>query len=159
MVESFVDYCAHVKTHFFEEKNATVDVFGDTAVVNYRFSVRFEVDAAVTDEDGQEILVFVREGGKWKVVWRTQVSLPTMSDPGLEYRHGAPHCCQIPSFWVRRPPCAFCWMARQRCSAKSEDPAPHFWSLKVSKALCCRRDTGSAGYVTSSTAGATETHT
>ena len=77
LVESFVDYCANIKTHFFEEKNPVVDLFGDAAVVNYRFSVRFEIDGAVTDEDGQEILVFVREGGSWKVIWRTQVFLPT----------------------------------------------------------------------------------
>jgi len=84
MVESFVDYCAHVKTHFFEEKNPAIDLFGDTAVVNYRFSVRFEADGTVTDEDGQEILVFVRENGSWKVIWRTQVFLPTSHDPGVE---------------------------------------------------------------------------
>ena len=76
MVESFVDYSTHVKTHFFEEKNPAIDVFGDTAIVNYRFSVRYEIDGRVADEDGQEILVFARANGSWHAVWRTQVPLP-----------------------------------------------------------------------------------
>jgi uncharacterized protein (TIGR02246 family) len=72
IVQSYADYCANVKTHAFEEREHTVDVFGDTAVVRYRFFVRYEAQGAVHDEVGQEVLVFVRRDDRWRVVWRTQ---------------------------------------------------------------------------------------
>jgi ketosteroid isomerase-like protein len=77
MVESFVDYCARARTHSFEEKDPAIHIFGDTTVVNYRFAIRFETDGRVIDEEGQEILVFVRENGSWQVIWRTQIFLPS----------------------------------------------------------------------------------
>jgi uncharacterized protein (TIGR02246 family) len=72
IVQSYVDYCASVKTHVFAEQTHSVEVFGDTAVVQYRFSVRYELGGQVHDEVGQEILVFVPRAGEWRAVWRTQ---------------------------------------------------------------------------------------
>jgi ketosteroid isomerase-like protein len=74
IVESYVEYCEHVKTHAFEELQHSVDVFGDTAIVQYRFSVRYEHQGEIHEEQGQEMLVFVRRE-RWCVIWRTQVPL------------------------------------------------------------------------------------
>jgi len=76
MVESYLDYCRQAKTHAFEELDHAIDVFGDTAVVTYRFRVRYELDETVHDEVGQEVLVLIHEDDRWQVVWRTQVPLP-----------------------------------------------------------------------------------
>lgn len=75
IVDSYVEYTQRAKTHAFEEQEHTVDVFGDTAIVNYGFSVRYEVAGEVKDDEGQEVLVFVRREGAWGVVWRTQAPL------------------------------------------------------------------------------------
>jgi ketosteroid isomerase-like protein len=75
IVQSYIDYCRSEKTHAFEELDHAVDIFGDSAVVSYRFSVRYEAQGIVRDEFGQEILVFMRRHGQWGVVWRSQVQL------------------------------------------------------------------------------------
>lgn len=75
IVESYVQYVERAKTHAFVEHEHAIDVFGDTAVVNYRFSVRYETDDGVQDDVGQELLVFVRRAGAWGVVWRTQAPI------------------------------------------------------------------------------------
>lgn len=73
MVESYVSYCANVVTHDFEETDHSVDVFGDTAVVEYGFRVSYEANSETKTEEGRELLVFAREGDTWKVVWRMQL--------------------------------------------------------------------------------------
>jgi ketosteroid isomerase-like protein len=73
IVASYVSYNMHAKTHSFEEMEHQVDLFGDTAVITYRFQVRYEViaDGAQHDETAQEILV-LRRTDRWRVLWRTQ---------------------------------------------------------------------------------------
>jgi uncharacterized protein (TIGR02246 family) len=73
MIQTFVDYCHQVKTHTFEELDRVVDVFGNSAVATYRFFVRYEIEGAVHEEFGQEIVVFARREGRWGAVWRTQI--------------------------------------------------------------------------------------
>jgi uncharacterized protein (TIGR02246 family) len=75
IVRSYVEYCQGERTLAFNELDHEVDMFGDTAVVSYRFLVRYEAEGKVHDECGQEILVFMRRQGRWGVVWRTQVAL------------------------------------------------------------------------------------
>jgi hypothetical protein len=74
MVQSLVDYCAQVKTHLFQEGEPAIDRIADTAVVAYPFVVQYELAGRVFDERGREILVLVRDAGRWQVMWRTQVS-------------------------------------------------------------------------------------
>jgi uncharacterized protein (TIGR02246 family) len=75
IVRSYEDYVHHARTHSFEELEHSVDVFGDTAVVTYRFAVRYTLnaEAAERDETGQEVLVLRRDPFGWKLIWRTQV--------------------------------------------------------------------------------------
>src|ERR1700682_2586712 len=75
IVRSYEDYVHHARTHSFEELEHSVDVFGDTAVVTYRFAVRYTLngEAAERDETGQEVLVLRLDQSGWKLIWRTQV--------------------------------------------------------------------------------------
>jgi uncharacterized protein (TIGR02246 family) len=73
MVQSYVDYCREVTTHGFEVVDHAVRVFGDTAVASYRFRVRYEHGGREHDETGAELMVFRREAGRWKSVWRMQL--------------------------------------------------------------------------------------
>lgn len=74
MVQSFVDYVDHVDTHEFTEHDPHVDVFGDVAVVTYAFTITFTPKGGETmNEEGREVVVFQRAGGRWQAVWRTQI--------------------------------------------------------------------------------------
>src|SRR5262245_9249371 len=75
LVQSFVDYCATVRTHRFEEKEHSVEFVGDVAVAIYNFDVRYEYDGKTYDEQGQEMLVFAKRSQAWLAIWRTQVTL------------------------------------------------------------------------------------
>lgn len=75
IVQSYVDYCQHVVTHAFEELEHSVEVFGETAAASYLFAVRYEMGGVVHSERGQEILLFQRRDGNWRVFWRTQIFL------------------------------------------------------------------------------------
>jgi ketosteroid isomerase-like protein len=75
MVQSYVEYVRAVRTHMFEEHEHFVDVNGETAVATYHFTVRYELDGRTFDDSGQEILVFARRDGRWRGIWRTQVTL------------------------------------------------------------------------------------
>ena len=74
IVRSYEEYVHHARTHSFEELEHSIDVFGDVAVVAYRFAVRYTLNAeeGERDETGQEMLVLRRGPSGWKVIWRTQ---------------------------------------------------------------------------------------
>jgi uncharacterized protein (TIGR02246 family) len=76
IVRSYQDYVHHARTHSFEELEHAIDVFGDTAVVTYRFAIRYTLNAedSERDETGQEVLVFRKDASQWKVLWRTQMA-------------------------------------------------------------------------------------
>jgi len=75
VVRSYEEYVHHARTHSFEELEHSIDVFGDLAVVAYRFAVRYTLNGedGEHDETGQEVLVMRRGAGGWKVLWRTQM--------------------------------------------------------------------------------------
>jgi uncharacterized protein (TIGR02246 family) len=75
IVRSYADYVHHARTHSFEELEHSVDVFGDLAVVTYRFAIRYTLNGedAEHDETGQEVLVLRRGPSGWKAIWRTQM--------------------------------------------------------------------------------------
>ena len=74
IVRSYEEYVHHARTHAFEELEHFIDVFGDTAVATYRFTVRYTLNGEEEerDETGQETLVLRHGPGGWKVIWRTQ---------------------------------------------------------------------------------------
>jgi len=76
IARSYEDYVHHARTQAFEELEHSVDVFGDTAVVTYRFSIRYSLttEEGEREEMGQEVLVLRRIPSGWKVFWRTQTS-------------------------------------------------------------------------------------
>jgi uncharacterized protein (TIGR02246 family) len=76
IVKSYEDYLHHARTHAFEELEHSVDVFGDAAMVMYRFAVRYTLasESEERDEKGREILSLRRAETGWKVLWRTQLA-------------------------------------------------------------------------------------
>ena len=76
IVGSFRDFLDMAKLHGFELLDPTVAVFGATACAVVPFKVRYELQGQVYDEKGEDILVLLQNAGEWRIVWRTQASLP-----------------------------------------------------------------------------------
>ncbi|MHC4816820.1 MAG: nuclear transport factor 2 family protein, partial [Planctomycetota bacterium] len=62
-----------VSTDAFEVQDHAVRVFGDTAVASYRFGVQYEHAGRQHDETGGELMVFARQEGGWRAVWRMRL--------------------------------------------------------------------------------------
>jgi hypothetical protein len=79
MVASFEAFAQRAKVHAFEEREHAVTVLppdaGGAAMVTYRFSIRYEMDGATLDEQGQEVLLLTPTTQGWQVSWRTQIPL------------------------------------------------------------------------------------
>jgi len=73
-VSSYLEFAASATVHDYEESEHTVDIWGETAVATYRFRIDYELGGGRYEEVGRDLLVFVKEAGKWQVVWRTLTS-------------------------------------------------------------------------------------
>lgn len=73
VVQSYEDYCRQATTHGFDVTDRAIHVFGGTAVVSYRFRVRYEHGGEEHDETGGELMVFARQEEGWRAVWRMQL--------------------------------------------------------------------------------------
>ena len=75
VVQSYAAYNQHARTESFEEMEHQVALFGDTAVVAYRFRVCYQLLAGgeTHDETATEILV-LRKTDRWRALFRTQTA-------------------------------------------------------------------------------------
>lgn len=73
VVASYAAYNMHARTDSFEEMEHQIELFGDVAVVVYRFRIRYEIIASGEqhDETAQETLV-LRKTDRYRVLFRTQ---------------------------------------------------------------------------------------
>jgi uncharacterized protein (TIGR02246 family) len=73
IVATYASYNTHNRTQSFEEYEHEVALFGDTAVVTYRFEIRYEAVADGTQHEdvAQEVLV-LRKTDRWRALFRTQ---------------------------------------------------------------------------------------
>jgi hypothetical protein len=76
-IESYREFALAARVLHFEELHPTVEVFGETAIATYDFAITYEADGTYTTERGREIFVLAREEGRWRAVWRTQLSPPS----------------------------------------------------------------------------------
>lgn len=71
--EGYEDFARMARVQSYSEADATVDVQGSTAVVNYRYEMTYEMDGATYQDSGHDLYVFVHEDGRWQALWRTLV--------------------------------------------------------------------------------------
>ena len=72
------DHCADTFRQFMETASLNqvevsepnVHVWDNTAIGHYEFSIQYELDGEVHEEQGTDILVFVKRDEGWKIVWR-----------------------------------------------------------------------------------------
>ena len=71
VVDSYVEYTSMAKTLAFGIGNASVDVFGDTALVNSTFVVKYELQGKTYDGGGREIWALKKTNDRWYGIWRS----------------------------------------------------------------------------------------
>jgi len=69
----YEDACSRMAVHKLDGSDERIDVWGNTAVVTYRYDCVWDFQGKTLTDDGHEILVFVREGPDWKIMWRTLI--------------------------------------------------------------------------------------
>ncbi len=70
-IKTYEDFIAHATIREYRESEATVDLFGDTAVAIYQFHMLYEMTGETFRESGRDLFVFARTGNTWLAVWRT----------------------------------------------------------------------------------------
>ncbi len=75
VVNSYVEYTKMAKTKVFGISNASVDIFGDTAVVNATFVVTYELDGKTFQGAGREIWTLKHSNNRWYGIWRSLADL------------------------------------------------------------------------------------
>lgn len=73
---SYSEFVRMAKIEELRTEEPVVQVFGDTAVAAYRFTLRYEMGGEARDDAGTDLMVFVRRPEGWQVVWRTIYDLP-----------------------------------------------------------------------------------
>lgn len=81
LVGSFRDFMQQATVHSFAATEPEVEVWGDTAVATFRFDIDYEIGGERSRDTGGEAMVFLREEGRWRAVWRTQIADPSETPP------------------------------------------------------------------------------
>lgn len=72
-IQSYRDFINHATIEDFQTAEASVELHDQTAVAAYSFEITYKMDDEISQEQGREILVFVREAGRWQLLWRTVI--------------------------------------------------------------------------------------
>lgn len=54
--------------HAWRETDPKIQIYGNTAIATYYYEITFDLDGKRYEEGGRDLLVLVRENGKWLVV-------------------------------------------------------------------------------------------
>jgi len=71
-IDSYVAFASAATILSFEGSEPSVDLFDDMATGKYSWHISYVMDGAECDQKGDEVFMFVREGGKWLAAWRAQ---------------------------------------------------------------------------------------
>ena len=71
LVRSYVEFAAAAVIDEYAESEHSVDVFGDTAIVGYRWTMAWRAGGEAYRDRGRDLFVLARRNGGWQVVWRT----------------------------------------------------------------------------------------
>ena len=63
----------------YKELSMKIDVFGNTAIVYYRYETKWEMEGKTFSETGNDVMVLSRNEGKWLLIWRTLIPLARSS--------------------------------------------------------------------------------
>jgi ketosteroid isomerase-like protein len=76
-VASFQNFVGFARILGFEESEFRFEIWGDTALASYRFTIDYSVEGEALSDTGYDVYLFVQEEGRWRAVWRTLLPLQT----------------------------------------------------------------------------------
>ena len=74
-LKSVRDFCSIGTFLDYKQTSMTIDIFGDVAIVYYRYETKWEMDGKTFDEEGNDVKVLGRYEGKWLLIWRTLIPI------------------------------------------------------------------------------------
>ncbi|MFN2528848.1 MAG: nuclear transport factor 2 family protein [Candidatus Baltobacteraceae bacterium] len=75
-IDSYVRFANEASVISFETTELVIDVFDDMATAKCAWQLRYEMGGSQYDQKGDEVFMFVHEGGKWLAAWRAQSAMP-----------------------------------------------------------------------------------
>jgi hypothetical protein len=69
-IASYRDFMSQAQVDAYHEDPPTIDIWNDTAVAAYRWTMHWSMGGQSHDESGHDIFAFARRDGKWRAVWR-----------------------------------------------------------------------------------------
>jgi ketosteroid isomerase-like protein len=75
-VKSYADFIRLARVEEFQESEPSIDVIGNVAVVTSPWKISYWMNDRDYHESGRDLLVFIREVGRWRVAWRSVLSSP-----------------------------------------------------------------------------------
>lgn len=69
----YEDAGSQMVLHKLEGSDKHIDVWGNTAVVTYRYDCIWDYQGKTFKDNGYEILVFIKEDENWQITWRTSI--------------------------------------------------------------------------------------
>jgi ketosteroid isomerase-like protein len=77
VIESYRQFTSQAQVHRFQASDHFVTRRGDTAVVEYAWQMTWVAAEAEHNDTGRDVLVLARRDENWRVVWRTQIPIPS----------------------------------------------------------------------------------
>ena len=72
-LKSVEDFCNTGTILEYKMLSMKIDVFGDVAIVYYRYNTKWEMEGETFSEKGNDVMVLGRYEGKWLLIWRTLI--------------------------------------------------------------------------------------
>ena len=72
-LKSVEDFCNTGTILEYKMLSMKIDVFGDVAIVYYRYNTRWEMRGETFSEEGNDVMVLGCYEGKWLLIWRTLI--------------------------------------------------------------------------------------
>lgn len=69
-VKSYQEFVTQAEIKRFSLDEPEIDVAGETATAQYKWTMTYVLNEQEYTEDGHDLFVFARRGGKWLAVWR-----------------------------------------------------------------------------------------
>ena len=73
-IKSYKDFIDRAKINNFKEEDATVYVYGDTAIASYGYDITYKMDKHSMNDSGRDMFVFIYGDKKWQTALRTMLS-------------------------------------------------------------------------------------
>ena len=77
--QSYLDFARTARVREFAAGDANVDLYGDSAVARYEWSIAYAVNGIESTESGSDMFVLARRDSGWKILWRAMLSSPMLA--------------------------------------------------------------------------------